>query len=161
MNNAGNMFTSLAIILVLSSLSSLWAQTPNQTPDRQQSVALTPNESTQTFTEKSSAAISTRFQQLDAQEKANLEAKQKAIIDAQAKTSKAEKAKADTESALLARKLSVDLAQSRVKQLQASSPTAEQMATAMDALSRAERERDVAQLAATTQKQRQRLLSTI
>jgi hypothetical protein len=150
MDNAGNMLIPLAIIAVLLSfLSIVRAQTSNQTPERQRTVAITANTSTQTFTENASAQISKKFEELNAQEAANLDAKRKALTNAGEKFTKAQSAQAAAQSVLLVRTQKVDAAQFRVKQLQASSPSAEQMATAIDALKTAESDRDAAQLAVT------------
>src|SRR5437868_15016518 len=115
MNRTGNMLTTLAIVAVfLGFVSSVKAQTSNQMPDRQQTVAPAANEATQAFTEKSLAQINKRFDELAAQAKANIDAKQKAVKNAEAKSAEARHAEAATASVLLVRQQDVDAAQSRV-----------------------------------------------
>jgi hypothetical protein len=150
MNNTENILIPIAVIaVVLCAPSILTAQTSNQISDRQKTAIITTDTSIQTFVEKSSAQISKRFAELNAQEEANILAKQKAISEAKENKYKADIAQDDAESALLARKREIDTAQMRLKQLQTTNPTPEQLSLALNELSKAERARDAAQLALT------------
>lgn len=126
--NAGR---SLGLIPIVFSLFSIvMAQTPSPTPERQPVTENATSASTQAFVEKSSAEIRKRFTDLETQERVNVDAKRPALHKAELQVNEAQKATAITEASLVARKREVDAAQFRIKQLQESSPTAEQMATA-------------------------------
>src|SRR6201989_2306821 len=108
-NNGGDMLIRLGIIAVFLSLpSTLTAQTSNQIPDSQKSNVVTSDTATQTFTAKSTEEIRKRFAELNAQEEANLRAKQEAVGETAREKSKVDKDRAAAESALEGMALKVD-----------------------------------------------------
>lgn len=141
-------FGAFAIILGFASFAKTqtYQATDRQTP------APTVNTQTQTSVDNWLAQISKKFEVLRATEEANLDARQRALGAAQERRVNATRASAVAEALFNQKSQSVDFEQTRIKQLQVTSPTGEQMAAATKALKKAEGERDAAQLAVSEAK---------
>jgi hypothetical protein len=138
MNKICDVSFPVAIIITLLCRSILTAQTR---PVPQQ-----PNKSTHDFVVKAEGEITRRFGEIRQKEELNLHVKQAALSEAQQSMTKAETARFAAQAALSDRVKEVEAAQLRVKQLQVSTPSQEQLKTALNVLRSAEEAKNTAQL---------------